>query len=41
MTTNLLSPGALQVVIMMTTRGAHSDDKVSIVATVDFRYYTR
>ena len=35
----LSSPGVLQVVIMITC-GAHSDDKVGIVTTVDLRYYT-
>ena len=33
------APGVLQVVIMVTC-GAHSDDKVGIVTTVDLRYYT-
>ena len=38
MTPTLSSPGVLQVVIMITC-GAHSDDEVGIVTTVDFRYY--
>ena len=36
----LSSPEVLQVVIMIIC-GAHSDDKVGIVTTVDLRYYTQ
>ena len=39
MTPPLLSPGTLQVVIMVITCGAR-DDKVGIMTTVDFMYYT-